>query len=103
MNNTEETQEPQVEEIKEGPTTEVPKVTLLSSISYINPEDYEAFLTNLSPEHAVVVLIAAANHSQARGIFSLQESELIAKAIKRLGKKPAEQPTDTTTETPNND
>lgn len=104
MDNTEETQAPQVEKIKEGPSNqEAPKVTLLSSISYTNAEDYEAFLNNLSPEHAVVVLIAAANHSQSRGIFSLQESELIAKSIKRLGSKPSEQSTETTTDTTNND
>lgn len=101
MNTNEELNEPQVEEIKEGPANaDKPKVTLLSSISYVNPEDYDAFLNNLSPEHAVVVLIAAANHSQARGIFSLQESELIAKSIKRLSVKPTTEPT---TDTPNND
>lgn len=61
-----------------------PIATLLSSISYSNHEDYEKFLANLTPEHAVLALIAAANHSQAKGIFNLEEAELLAKAIKTL-------------------
>lgn len=61
-----------------------PIATLLSSISYTNLEDYENFLVNLTPEHAVLILVASANHCQAKGIFTLEESELILKAIKKL-------------------
>ena len=67
-----------------------PIATLLSAISYSNVADYENFLANLTPEHAVIVLIAAANHCQAKGIFNLEEAELIAKAIKKLSARPAE-------------
>lgn len=74
---------------------EVQATTLLSSISYTNPEDYVKFLDNLTPEHAVIVLIAAANHCQARGLFTLDESELIAKSIRTLSgqAKPADSTT----------
>lgn len=70
---------------------EAPSTTLLSSITYTNHEDYLKFLDNLTPEHAVIVLIAAANHSQARGVFSLDESELIAKAIRKFNAQTTEQ------------
>jgi hypothetical protein len=74
------------------PTAEsAPIATLLSSISYSNLTDYENFLANLTTEHAVLVLISAANHSQSKGIFNLDEAELIAKAIKRLSSKPDDQ------------
>jgi hypothetical protein len=73
---------------KSNDAQEAPSTTLLSSISYTNPEDYEKFLENLSPEHAVIVLIAAANHCQARGLFTLDESELIAKSIRKLSAQP---------------
>jgi hypothetical protein len=63
-----------------------PIATLLSSISYTDQADYEKFLANLTPEHAVLVLISSANHCQAKGVFSLDEAELIAKAIKTLSK-----------------
>jgi hypothetical protein len=63
-----------------------PIATLLSSISYTDQADYEKFLANLTPEHAVLVLISSANHCQAKGVFNLDEAELIAKAIKTLSK-----------------
>ena len=67
-----------------------PIATLLSSISYTNEADYKNFLENITPDHAVLVLIAAANHSQSRGIFTLAEAELLSKAIKRITEKPVE-------------
>ena len=72
----------------ETPQTEnaQPIATLLSSISYTDQADYEKFLANLTPEHAVLVLISSANHCQAKGVFNLDEAELIAKAIKTLSK-----------------
>lgn len=77
MENT-ETQNPAAE------AQEIPKVTLLGAISYTDRNDYEAFLNNLSAEHAVVSLIAAANFAQAKGAFNIEEAELIAKAIRKL-------------------
>lgn len=69
-----------------------PIATLLSSISYTNQEDYEKFLNSLTTEHALIVLISAANHCQAKGIFNLEEAELVAKAIRKISKpQPQEQ------------
>lgn len=59
---------------------------LLGTISYTNEEDYEKFLTNLDLNQAMFVLIAGANHSQSKGLYRLDESELIAKAIKTIKK-----------------
>lgn len=67
-----------------------PIATLLSSISYTNQEDYENFLKNLTAEHALIVLVSAANHCQAKGIFNLEEAELVAKAIRRITKPQTE-------------
>lgn len=93
----EDTSKTTPEQTAETPQTEAqqPIATLLSSISYTNQEDYEKFLDNLTPEHAVIVLISAANHCQAMGTFNLSEAELIAKAIKKLSKPQS------TTEQPN--
>jgi len=65
-----------------------PMATLLGSISYENHKDYENFLNGLTLEHAAIVLISAANYAHTKGAFSLDESELIAKAIKRMTTKP---------------
>jgi hypothetical protein len=74
---------------EQAPAAEAPKVTLLSAISYTNRADYESFLASMTGEHAVVALIAAANHAQARGAYNLDEAELVAKAIRRLTVQPA--------------
>lgn len=70
--------------------TEVkPEVTtLLGAISYEKRDDYDQFLRDITIEHAAIVLISAANFAQSKGIFSLDEAELIATAIKRLTTKP---------------
>ena len=69
---------------KHEEVAEKPAATLLSSISYNDPADYVKFLENLTPEHAVIVLIASDNHSQTKGVYTLEESELISKAIRTL-------------------
>jgi len=76
-----------------------PIATLLGSISYENREDYESFLNNLSLEHAAIALISAATYAQSKGVYSLDEAELISKAIKRMTTKPEDQPeTETSTD-----
>lgn len=62
------------------------QTVLLGSISYEKEEDYENFLQNLDVNQSIFVLIASANFCQARGVFNLDESELIAKAIKTIKK-----------------
>ena len=84
---------PEVEEIKDENenSEDIPKkplATLLSSISYENLEDYNKFLNNLTLEHAVIVLIAAATHAQGKGAYTIDEAELIAKSITKLSVKP---------------
>jgi len=72
------------EQVAQEQAQDKPKVVLLSSISYTDRNDYQAFLEGMSPEHAVVTLIAAANHAQGKGAYNLDEAELIAKAIRKL-------------------
>jgi hypothetical protein len=74
---------------EEAPQSEIPKTYLLSTISYTDKADYDKFLNNLSPEHALIVLISAANHGQLKGAYNLDEAELIAKAIRTITPTPA--------------
>lgn len=69
---------------EETPQPELQKTYLLSTISYTDKADYDKFLENLSPEHALIVLISAANHGQLKGAYNLDEAELIAKAIRKI-------------------
>lgn len=79
---------------EESPQLEPQKTYLLSTISYTDKADYDKFLTNLSPEHALIVLISAANHGQLKGAYNLDEAELIAKSIRTLtpSAAPSEEP-----------
>jgi len=88
---------PQIDNTEVTATEVKPVVTtLLGSISYEKRDDYDQFLSDLTIEHAAIVLISAANFAQSKGIFSLDEAELIATAIKRLTTKPeTESPTET--------
>jgi len=63
---------------------EAQKNVLLGTISYTNDEDYENFLSKLDINQAMFVLIASANYAQAKGLYNLDESELVAKAIKTI-------------------
>ena len=57
---------------------------LLGTISYTNIDDYETFLTKMDINQSLFVLIAAANYGQSKGLFNLDEGELVAKAIKTI-------------------
>ena len=76
--------------------TQTDKNVLLGTISYTNQDDYEKFLSNLDVNQAIFALIASANYGQAKGLYNLDESELIARAIKTIKKT-----TTTTSETTN--
>jgi hypothetical protein len=88
MENTQSTQSP-VSNDAGSAQNQPAKTTLLSAITYQNREDYEVFLNTMTGEHAVVALIAAANHAQSRGAYNLDEAELIAKSIRKLTAAPA--------------
>jgi len=59
---------------------------LLGTISYQSLEDYEKFLNNLDINQSLFVLISGCGFAQSRGAYSLEESELISRAIKTIKK-----------------
>jgi hypothetical protein len=78
-------------EVVDGPQAAQPgqepqRNVLLGTISYTNEADYEQFLSNLDLNQAMFILIAGANHGQSKGLYNLDESELIARAIKTIKK-----------------
>ena len=62
---------------------------LLGTISYTNEADYENFLSKMDLNQALFVLIASANFGQSKGLYNLDEGELVAKAIKTIKKNSA--------------
>jgi hypothetical protein len=84
---SEENQVEQTQVEKDQPEVKQNQNLLLGAISYESEEAYEAFLSKIDVNQAVFVLVAASKYAQARGAYNLNESELIATAIRRLKKK----------------
>ena len=52
------------------------------AIGYDSPSDYYSFLKELNKNSALHMLIASVNYAQTKGVYSLQEAELIAASIR---------------------
>lgn len=98
---SDETKNENVETSQEKKVEKKPANVLLGTISYNNLEDYDKFLDKMDVNQAIFVLMAAANYAQARGAYSLDESELIARAMKAIKKtaKKSEEKTEDNVET----
>ena len=75
-------------EQKPAETREPIKNSLFGAIGYADDEAYEKFIHNLNASQAILILMAAANFAQAKGAFSMYESEALATSV-RLIKKTA--------------
>lgn len=83
------TQETSTEEQKEahGNEQQDPQATvLLGAISYTDESNYEKFLDSMDVNKALFVLQSAANFAQAKGAYSIAESELISRANRAIRK-----------------
>tara|TARA_Y100000389_G_scaffold177628_1_gene190064 strand:- start:2333 stop:2683 length:351 start_codon:yes stop_codon:yes gene_type:complete len=76
---------------------EVPTNVLLGSVSYQNLDDYNKFLDNLDVNQALFVLVSGCTFAQTKGAYSLDEAELVIKAIKTI-KNQSKPPEETTSE-----
>ncbi len=76
-----QSQEAQPQESKENAQ---PKHVLLNAISYDDPADYDKFFENLDVNQALFVLMSGCTSAQTRGAYTLEEAELIAKAIRTI-------------------
>jgi hypothetical protein len=83
MENTEANTEVEKEQVE---TTENPQNVLFGTISYADDAAFENFIKGMSVNHAVFILMAAANFAQAKGAFNLLESEALSAAIRALKK-----------------
>jgi len=76
---------------------EIKKHVLLGAITYDNFDHYQKFLEGLKPDQAILVLMAAVKHAYNKpGTYTMEETELVMKALRTISNaaKPQEQPTD---------
>jgi hypothetical protein len=59
---------------------------LFESINYYNEDDLIKFIEDLTKEQSLYVLTQALEVSLRRGLFSLQEAEIISKSLRILMK-----------------
>jgi len=59
---------------------------LFDSIRYKSPEDVEKFVESMDSIQSFYVLTKAIEMGHTRGVYSLQESEILSKAIRVLTK-----------------
>ena len=75
--------------------TETPKPigNLFGSINYNQTSDLDNFITNMTPDQGLYILVQAARAAHSRNAYTMEESETLSKAI-RMITKPADTPTD---------
>jgi hypothetical protein len=59
---------------------------LLGSIAVYRPEDIDLLIENMNFEQSFFYVIQSINHAHNSNLFTLQESELISKALRILNK-----------------
>jgi len=60
--------------------------TLFNSLEYKSSDGLNDFISNLTDEQAKLCLIEAVKYSFLRGIYSLEESEVLSKSLRLLSK-----------------
>lgn len=60
--------------------------TLFNSIEYRSSDGLNDFISNLNDEQAKLCLIEAVKYSFLRGVYSLEESEVLSKSLRILSK-----------------
>jgi hypothetical protein len=61
-----------------------PIAYLFEEVALYKPEDLETLIDNLTDEQAKFMIIRAVQMAYKHGIFSLTESEIISKSLRRL-------------------
>ena len=62
--------------------------TLFNIINYKEQEDLERFINEMNQDHALFVLVQAGRYSYNKGLYSLEEGEVLSKAIRVLTTPP---------------
>jgi len=86
-----ETPEEIVEQVLEETTEETteqegpkPIGQLFNAINYNNMDDLNNFITNMTPDQGLYILVQATRAAQSRGSFNMEETETVSKAIRTL-------------------
>jgi len=62
--------------------------SLFGVINYKKIEDLNRFIDEMSPDHALYVLVQATKFAHKKGIYEIEEGEVVSKAIRVLTTPP---------------
>ena len=62
--------------------------SLFESIDYYNLNDLDLFISNMTNDQAMYCLIQSVNKGFQKGIFTMQEIEVLSKSMRLLTNKP---------------
>jgi hypothetical protein len=79
---------------EEGPQ---PIGQLFNTINYNNMDDLNSFISNMTPDQGLYILVQATRAAQTRGAYGMEETETLSKAIRTLT-NPSSQPQEATGE-----
>lgn len=65
-----------------------PVGSLFGNIQYYNHDDVPNFFDKMTPNDAIFILLSAARFSQSKGLFSLEESEAVSRAVRLITTPP---------------
>ena len=57
---------------------------LFGSLSYDSQEEYLKFIQEMDQAKAVAMLVAATAYAQSKGIYSMEESEVLINGIRKI-------------------
>ena len=77
---------------EEGPQ---PIGQLFNTINYNNMDDLNSFISNMTPDQGLYILVQATRAAQTRGAYGMEETETLSKAIRTLT-NPSSQPQEVT-------
>ena len=72
----------------EGEAQKQPIGSLFDSINYYSLNDLELFIANMGNDQAMYCLIQSVHKGFNKGIFTVQEIEVISKSMRLLTNKP---------------
>lgn len=70
--------------LQDNENNQFPIGQLFNSINYYSIEDYDKFVSELNNEQSLYCLIEAIQYAHSKNIFSLEESEVLSKSIRKL-------------------
>ena len=73
-----------IDELQNDLKSITPKGTLLNYLSYASDKDLDLFIQNVNKEQSLVLIMEGIKHAYSKGVFTIIESELLSKCLRKI-------------------